>query len=128
GDGAARPGAAGRRRRGTGGLDGRRERADQPGRNVHEAVRTMNPLEEKLLGATRRQFLQNCSVGLGALALGSVLGRGAWAQEAENPLAARSTHFNGRAKRVIYLHMAGSPPHLDLLDYKPELVTPDGQD
>ena len=31
-------------------------------------------------------------------------------------------------KNVIYLHMAGSPPHLDLFDYKPELVRRNGQD
>ena len=33
----------------------------------------------------------------------------------------------GKAKNVIYLHMAGSPPHLDLFDYKPELVRRNGE-
>ncbi|MGH7127031.1 MAG: DUF1501 domain-containing protein [Planctomycetaceae bacterium] len=46
----------------------------------------------------------------------------------ENPLAPKPPHFAPRAKRVIYLHLAGSPPHLDLFDYKPELVKRDGQD
>src|SRR5439155_12251055 len=43
-------------------------------------------------------------------------------------LAPRQPHFTPRAKRVIYLHLTGSPPHLDLFDYKPELVKRDGQD
>ena len=44
------------------------------------------------------------------------------------PLAVRPPHFTPKAKQVIFLHMAGSPPHLDLLDYKPELVKRDGED
>ena len=40
---------------------------------------------------------------------------------------ARRPHFAPRAKRVIYLHMAGSPPTLDLFDYKPELVRRHGE-
>jgi len=88
----------------------------------------MNSREETLLGATRRQFLQNCSVGLGGMALSSVLGAPALGQESDNPLASRQPHFKARAKNIIYLHMAGSPPHLDLFDYKPELVKHDSQD
>ena len=49
------------------------------------------------------------------------------APQVVNPLAPRKPHFEPKAKRVIYLHMAGSPPHLDLLDYKPELVKRNGQ-
>jgi hypothetical protein len=45
-----------------------------------------------------------------------------------NPLAPRPPHFAPRAKQVIYLHMTGSPPNLDLWDYKPALVERDGQD
>ena len=45
-----------------------------------------------------------------------------------NPLAAKKPHFAAKAKRVIYLHMTGSPPHLDLFDYKPELVKHDGEE
>jgi hypothetical protein len=78
----------------------------------------MDQRSQKLLAETRRHFLRDCSVGLGGMALSSVLGRTAIGQE-ENPLAPRNGHFRARAKNVIYLHMAGSPPHLDLLDYKP---------
>src|SRR5436190_23379312 len=84
----------------------------------------MDSRHDDLLGMTRRHFLQNCSVGLGGMALSSALG----AQESDNPLAPRNTHFRPRAKNVIYLHMAGSPPHLDLFDYKPDLVKHDGKD
>ena len=45
----------------------------------------------------------------------------------DNPLAPRQPHFAAKAKRVIYLHMSGAPPHLDLFDYKPELVKHDGK-
>ena len=45
----------------------------------------------------------------------------------DDPLAPRASHFPAKAKQVIYLHMAGSPPHLDIFDYKPELVKRDGQ-
>jgi len=88
----------------------------------------MNSRDETLLGVTRRHFLQNCSVGLGGMALSSALGGAALGQESDNPLSPRQTHFKARAKNVIYLHMAGSPPHLDLFDYKPELVKHDSQD
>ncbi len=88
----------------------------------------MNSREQSLLGVTRRHFLRNCSVGLGGMALSSVLGGAALGQEPDNPLAPRRPHFKARAKNVIYLHMAGSPPHLDLFDYKPALVKHDGQD
>jgi hypothetical protein len=44
-----------------------------------------------------------------------------------DPLAPKQPHFPARAKRVIYLHLTGSPPHLDLYDYKPELLKRDGQ-
>ena len=78
---------------------------------------------------TRRHFLRDCQVGLGGIAL-SALGAGhlPGAQIPENPLVARKSHFEPKAKRVVYIHCAGSPPHLDLLDYKPELVKRTGQD
>ena len=83
----------------------------------------MNPFTQNLQIRTRRHFMQNCGVGLGAMALHSLGGNGAvQADEVPNPVAPKSAHFAGQAKRVIYLHCAGSPPHLDLFDYKPELV------
>ena len=64
------------------------------------------------------------------MALAALLQRDGVASPAQlaNPLAARASHFQSRAQRVIYLHLTGSPPHLDLYDYKPQLVKLDGQD
>ncbi len=45
-----------------------------------------------------------------------------------NPLAARPPMFPGKAKSVIYIHMAGAPSQLELFSYKPELSKLDGQD
>jgi hypothetical protein len=92
----------------------------------------MDPNFERLQFLTRRHFFKQSAAGLGALALASLLGDdtlGAVAPTASaNPLAPKQPHFPGKAKRVIYLHLTGSPPHLDLWDYKPELVKRDGQD
>jgi hypothetical protein len=92
----------------------------------------MNPYIASLQHTTRRHFLKESAAGLGAIALSALLGRNAMAaptgQAAVNPLAARLPHFAPKAKRVIYLHLTGSPPNLDLFDYKPELVKRDGQD
>jgi hypothetical protein len=83
---------------------------------------------------TRRWFLRDSAAGVGAAALSSLLGgdaRGAAlrpAAAADDPLAARRSHFPARAKQVIYLHLTGSPPNLDLYDYKPELVRHNGED
>ncbi len=85
----------------------------------------MNPWLENRLHHTRRHFLRAGATGLGALALAELQSRAA---APADPLAPRPPHFAGKAKRVIYLHMAGSPPHLDLFDYKPELVRRNGQD
>ncbi|MCH8047872.1 MAG: DUF1501 domain-containing protein [Planctomycetes bacterium] len=89
----------------------------------------MNPTSQHALGQTRRHFLRNCQMGIGSMALGSLLvsDSSAATRSFDNPLAPRKPHFPGKAKSVIYLHMAGSPPHLDLLDYKPELVRLNGQ-
>jgi hypothetical protein len=81
------------------------------------------------LHVTRRHFLKTGSLGLGGLALSLLMEDRAAAQpQVVNPLAPRRPHFAPKAKSVIYLHMAGSPPHLDLFDYKPELVRRNGQD
>ena len=78
---------------------------------------------------TRRHFLQNSGVGLGSIALSTMLAQDCPAvPAATDPLAERPSHFDARAKRVIYLHMTGSPPNLDLFDYKPELVKHTGED
>ena len=76
----------------------------------------------------RRHFLKNCQLGLGAIAVSSLLNSEQRAAAGVvNPLAPKAPHFAPKAKRVIYLHLTGSPPHLDLYDYKPELVKHDGQ-
>jgi hypothetical protein len=78
---------------------------------------------ESPLAVTRRWFLKDCAVGLGALALHTLVGGSAEAAPApQDPLAPRAPHFPPRAKRVIYLFMAGAPSHLDLFDYKPQLA------
>jgi len=89
----------------------------------------MHPLLEHLQLQTRRQFLRNCQLGLGSLALSSLLAEDSAAAPgaAVNPLAPKKPHFAPKARNVIYLHLTGSPPHLDLYDYKPELVKHNGE-
>jgi hypothetical protein len=70
---------------------------------------------------TRRQFLARSSLGLGTLALTSLL-----QQEAAGVHG--QTHFAPRAKRVIYLFMHGGPAQLETLDYKPHLAKQHGQE
>jgi hypothetical protein len=84
-----------------------------------------------LADVTRRHFLSGTGLGLGALALSSLIGEKSRADVAINamqPLAERRPHFVPRAKQIIYLHLTGSPPNLDIYDYKPELVKRDGQE
>ncbi|HYI97525.1 MAG TPA: DUF1501 domain-containing protein [Bryobacteraceae bacterium] len=72
---------------------------------------------------TRRWFFEQCGVGLGSVALGHLLAREGYAA---NPLAAKTPHFAPKAKRVIFLFMAGAPSHLELFDNKPQLAKFDG--
>jgi hypothetical protein len=71
--------------------------------------------------ASRRWFLRDCGVGLGAAAFHALLGPSALAHET-GPLAPRAPHHAPKAKKVIFLFMAGAPSHLELFDYKPELA------
>jgi hypothetical protein len=89
---------------------------------------TMNPvLHDSLQFTTRRQFLNGAGqFSLGAVALKAM--QAVAASKVDNPLAPKHPLNAAKAKRVIYLHMSGAPPHLDLFDYKPELVKRDGQD
>jgi hypothetical protein len=82
---------------------------------------------------TRRWFLEQCGVGLGAIALGQLLGQQAGAAEAGadpahslNPMAPKAPHYAPKAKRVLFLFMAGAPSHLEMFDYKPQLAKFDG--
>ena len=90
----------------------------------------MDPRIEQLALRTRRHFLQQSTAGLGGIALSQLLAAdgASAATSRQNPLAVRPGHFPGKAKRVIYLNMTGSPPNLDMFDYKPELIRRDGQD
>jgi hypothetical protein len=89
----------------------------------------MNPQLESLQYTTRRHFFKKCSMGLGGVALSEMLATDVMGLEApDNPLLPKLPHFAPKAKRVIYLHLTGSPPHLDLWDHKPELVKRDGQE
>ncbi|MCX7421148.1 MAG: DUF1501 domain-containing protein [Planctomycetia bacterium] len=67
---------------------------------------------------TRRHFFQTSGLGFGALALNALMSRDG---VAANPLSPKQPMIAPRAKRAIYLHMAGSPSQLELFDYKPEL-------
>src|SRR5690242_6409857 len=83
----------------------------------------MDPRFELLQQVTRRSFFRNAGqFCLGAIAFASMAESAAGATRVLNPLAPRNPHFAPKVKRVIYLHMSGGPPHLDLFDYKPDLV------
>ena len=85
----------------------------------------MNPARAR--SQTRRHFLGNLTQGVGAMALASLLGRETSAAGRVRGTGDRPPHRAPRAKRVIYLHMAGSPPQLDLFDPKPTLDAHDGE-
>src|SRR5207245_9702036 len=74
---------------------------------------------------------RQCGVGLGSVALASLLGTkdafGASPPRPANPLAPKQPPFKGKAKRVIYLFMGGAPSQLDLFDYKPALEKYNGK-
>ncbi len=73
---------------------------------------------------TRRHFLRSTGASLGAIALASM---GSVPQAAPDPLTPKRPHFAPRARRVIFLHMAGGPSSLELFDYKPDLARLHGE-
>jgi hypothetical protein len=77
-------------------------------------------LDSLLHGQTRRHFFARCGVGLGSIALASLLGKDSRAADKAFG-AQRLGHFPARARSVIYLFMAGGPSQLELFDYKPKL-------
>jgi len=99
---------------------------------------SLNPFLEHKLLATRRHLLGGMGGGIGAIALGHLLGNSAEQAPAPqhglghvmppNPLAARASPLPAKARRVIVIHLTGSPPNLDLYDHKPQLVKHDGED
>ncbi len=76
---------------------------------------------------SRRQFLKNCVAGVGTTWLAGLTQQALGAETAPAGLD-KLSHFAPKAKRVIFLHMAGAPSQLELFDYKPELQKLDGQD
>ncbi len=78
---------------------------------------------------TRREFLWNLGGGLGGIALAQLLADGGLlAQGAESrPAPASGLHHPAKAKRVVQFFMSGAASQCDTFDYKPELVTLNGQ-
>jgi Protein of unknown function (DUF1501) len=87
-------------------------------------------LHDPLLTLTRRHFFGRCALGIGGMALASMLGettRGAVPGLSGNPMAPKRPHHTPRARNIIYLFMAGGPSQLELFDYKPKLIELNGQ-
>ena len=91
----------------------------------------MDLIQRKLLETTRRHFFGQCAVGLGQMALASLLRDGkihaAESTQLVNPLAPKVPHYPSKTKSVIYLFMAGGPSQLDLFEHKPKLVELSGK-
>ena len=88
----------------------------------------------RLISQARRHFLRDCGVGVGRIALATLIGdgiasagRAADRGSSPSPFAPAPPHFPATAKRVIYLFMAGAPSQLDLFDYKPKLAKLEGK-
>jgi hypothetical protein len=91
----------------------------------------MDELHKLRLNFTRRHFLEKAGLGLGGLALGSLMVPGLFRGRAEETMASLPLglpHFAPRAKRVIYLFQNGAPSQLESFDYKPLLSKMQGQD
>ena len=82
----------------------------------------MHPVKEAILAETRRQFFGKIAMGVGGLALSSLMPRtrSGWRRTTRRSALPSLPHFAPKAKRCIYLHMMGAPPQMDLLDYKPK--------
>ena len=79
---------------------------------------------------TRRHFFGQCGVGVGSIALAQLMAGnslGYTSEASSNPLAPKPTHFPARAKRIIFLFMAGGPSQLDMFENKPMLNQLNGQ-
>ncbi|MGB6044448.1 MAG: DUF1501 domain-containing protein [Pirellulales bacterium] len=81
----------------------------------------MDPLSEYQARLTRRQILSGGGKLMGTAALASLIGRDAQAARSDLGSMNGMTHFAPRAKRVIYLFMAGGPSHIDMFDYHPRI-------
>lgn len=84
--------------------------------------RKMHPTQ-----VSRRWFFEQCGVGLGVAALHTLFAENSYAAApADDPLAPKEPPFPAKAKRVIFLFMAGAPSHIELFDNKPQLSKFDG--
>ncbi len=80
----------------------------------------MNPMDQYFQTMTRRHFFRRGAMGLGGAALASLLPKSG--VQGQGILGGRTgTHFAPKAKRAIYLFMAGAPSQIDMFDYKPGL-------
>ncbi len=79
----------------------------------------MDPVEQHIQTETRRHFFKRGALGLGSAALASMLPGGVSAATTGLP---GLPHFAAKAKRAIYLFMAGAPSQIDMLDYKPQMA------
>src|SRR6185436_1097237 len=88
-----------------------------------------SPNLDQLQLLTRRKFFQQCGTGMGALALASLLNENLFAAGGTDSIEFKPAgpHFKPKAKNIIYLFQSGGPSHLDLFDYKPELIKRNGQ-
>ena len=110
--------------------------------NHHKALRSSNKdLQEIEKQLDRRTFLKKTSMGIGALALGSLLNaNNVWGTpntssslensllDTINPNKLGLPHHSPKVKRIVYLFQSGGPSQLDLFDYKPKLTDMFGQD
>src|SRR5688572_22010156 len=90
----------------------------------------MDPCLEQSQFVTRRALFGRSALGLGAVALGSLLDRDSLAAETPRERfggLAGVPHFAPKAKRVIYLFQNGGPTHVELYDYKPKLAEEHGK-
>jgi hypothetical protein len=95
---------------------------------VHDPRKTDDAGHAALRTVTRRHFFRESAMGIGTVALASLLDERLFADTpAPEPLAVRPTHFAPKAKRIVYLFMAGAPSQVDLFDPKPRLKQHDGQ-
>ena len=105
--------------------------SNERGRDLREAA---------LQAHTRRHFFRECRLGLGSIALASLLAKEGGVRAAEepwqsmddsaerNPMAPRPTHYAPKAKSIIYLFMAGGPSHIDTFDFHPAMRDLHGQE
>jgi hypothetical protein len=82
-----------------------------------------SPWDQRIgLRLTRRHFFGRAATGIGVAALGSLLQPGGWRHALAASAAPAAAQFPAKAKRVIYLFMAGGPSQIDLFDHKPLLA------